>query len=280
MQNIQKHDGNIKADRTPFLKLYTDDWIAGTIELSFEEKGFYFEVLLRMWDRKGTLPDDANWLACALGCNPRTVRKLVTRLVATDHLQVANGVVSNRRMMREISQNVTRTHKQHDQSSANPSPIEPELASNSSGTMAKTSTISTRVLLPETRSQNPEPQVKIQASTSLEAVVPAGDITDEMIKNLWKWQTLPEPNAREWLGSFVREFGQDVVISSYNKTIRDIAQKKMIAKPIAYWSRIANDMKADASLKKTAGTVPEKLESRKIIERKMALHSETVAAHG
>jgi uncharacterized protein YdaU (DUF1376 family) len=254
MKYIAKNCDYIKSERTPFLKLYTDDWIAGTIELSFEEKGFYFEVLLRMWDRKGTLPDDANWLACALGCNPRTVRKLVARLAATGHLQVSDGVVSNRRMMREISQNITKSHKQSD---ANPTPIQPELGSNSTGTMAKNSTITTRVLLPlpEAIFQNPEKKEE-QASPVLVAEVLAGDLSDEMILNVAKWANMPTANAGQWLATTVAAFGQEITTQSYHKMITDKAQGVIVSRPLATWSTIAQRMKASADSKTTGKRAP------------------------
>jgi uncharacterized protein YdaU (DUF1376 family) len=276
MQTVHKSDGKIKADRTPFLKLYTDDWIAGTLELNFEEKGFYFEVLLRMWDRKGTLPDDANWLACALGCNPRTVRKLVARLAATGHLQVADGVVSNRRMMREISQNVTKTHRDQGESSINSAPIRCQLDSNSTGTMAKSSMISTRVLLPL-------PETIFQKPDSNQTTLPADDdvvvdTTEDIFFSLAKWQNMPRANSAIWLASFVKEFGQEVVEASYQTTIRALASKQMIAQPIRYWSQIANNMKRQASEK------PKNIENSPtmaaIARRKAAKLAQEEAAHG
>lgn len=142
----------LAPSRTPFVKWYTDDWIAGTIDLSFEEKGFYFELLLRMWERKDHLPNDERWIACALGCNPRTVRKLLAALLAKGKLVIDSaGCIANNRMMREIS-----THLQA-RSGSNSSSIEPEFGSNSSGTQAKNQEKSKAAeTQPESRSQKPE----------------------------------------------------------------------------------------------------------------------------
>jgi uncharacterized protein YdaU (DUF1376 family) len=146
------------STRTPFVKWYTDDWIAGTIDLTFEEKGFYFELLIRMWERKDHLPNDERWISCALGCNPRTVRKLLAALIAKGKIVInAAGCVANNRMMREIS-----THL-HGKSSPNSEPIQDELGSNSAGTQPKTQAKST------TQKSIPEAIQKEKKTTSSSA---------------------------------------------------------------------------------------------------------------
>lgn len=151
------HPATKNKQRTPFLKLYTDDWIAGTIDLSFEEKGFYFELLLRMWERKASLPNDERWIACALGCNPRTVRKLLSALVDSGKLYIENGQVVNARMMREISTHLEDVARK---SKPNSEPIGAEFAANSTGTTAKTAAKSTTDdSLPYSRSQKVEKKV-------------------------------------------------------------------------------------------------------------------------
>ena len=104
MQNNTGNSAEFKADKTPFLKFYSGDWIAGTLNLSFEEKGFYLECLLRMWERKSGLPNDDRWLASALNCNPRTVRKLKASLIASGKLVIDGDCIINPRLMRDIGQ--------------------------------------------------------------------------------------------------------------------------------------------------------------------------------
>lgn len=255
MKYIAKKREDIKSERTPFLKLYTDDWIAGTIELSFEEKGFYFEVLLRMWERKGTLPDDANWLACALGCNPRTVRKLVSRLTATSHLQVKDGVISNRRMMREISQHLA---KHQPQLEVNSTPIQPEFDANSTGTTAKKPTKSTNEkTLPEAIFQIPEPEEKKkQASPVSEAEVLAGDLSEQMVEDISKWAGMPKANSRQWLGETVATFGQRPVSEAYHSMKTKKNEGMIVSRPLAFWSKLAKEARDSAERGKTAKQAP------------------------
>lgn len=92
-----------KPDTTPFLMFYTSDWIAATWRYTFEQRGFYAAVLFQMWEMKSGLPDDCRWLATALGCDPRTAKRLRDFLIAEKKLESRDGFLSNRRMMRMIA---------------------------------------------------------------------------------------------------------------------------------------------------------------------------------
>lgn len=196
---MQHRSQKIKQ-RTPFLKLYTDDWIAGTIDLSFEEKGFYFELLLRMWERKDVLPNDERWIAGALGCNPRTVRKLLSALVDAGKLYIEDGMVGNFRMMREIS---THLAKSDGQSDANSAPIHGEFGSNSSRTAAKNTTKSkAENSLPYSRSQKPEkkgtpPVAPPHAEAMPSAAPPAPPVPAKRGSRLADDWSLPD-DWRQW----------------------------------------------------------------------------------
>lgn len=139
-----------KADKTPFLKFYTTDWLAGCIGLSFEERGFYLEILIRMWDRKGPLPDDDVWIAGALACNPRSVRKLKAALVAREKLIVVDGFIHNRRMDDEIKKykDVSVRAELEPNSTRIGREFEPNAAKNSTKSKAEKTP----------RNQNPDPE--------------------------------------------------------------------------------------------------------------------------
>lgn len=137
MTNLQTTRVLGKARPTPFLKLYTADWIAGTLNLTFEEKGFYFELLARMWELKGPLPADDRWIASALCCNPRTVRKLIASLADKGKIQVVAGKVYNRRMMREITDYLGTSHAIEPEVEPNSTPIRPEFEPNAAKKQTK-----------------------------------------------------------------------------------------------------------------------------------------------
>ena len=276
----------INSQRTPFLKFYTDDWIAGTLELSFEAKGFYLEILLRMWERKGPVPNDEIWLARNLNCNPRTVRKLLAVLLECGKFRIEDGQIINNRMMREISTmllhwqskpNSKRIEPEPKESEPPLQPVEPDLMLNSTGRQAKTPTKSkAQKTLPEAIVRIEERKKKEEASqqsvvavaseTCAAVEVLAGDLSDEMISNVSKWAGMPAFNARQWVSQTVSYFGQRVTGDSYRKLIDDLASGVIISRPLSTWSIIANRMRDEAARPadgKRAPWVEEKLKGQR-----------------
>ena len=94
----------IKAERRPYFPFYGDDWAGGTLAFTLEQEGFYLRFVRCQWARKADLPDDIKWLAAALHCDPRTVRRLRQFLIDAGKVQMAeNGMLYNARMRREIA---------------------------------------------------------------------------------------------------------------------------------------------------------------------------------
>ena len=62
-----------------YFPLLMDRWVAGTRGLTFEEKGFYLDLLIWMYDN-GRGIKDADHAARVLGCDPRTSRRLLAKL--------------------------------------------------------------------------------------------------------------------------------------------------------------------------------------------------------
>lgn len=87
---------------TPYFRLFTADWRDGTRLLSFEQRGFYIQLLTIHWDMQDRLPNDPQWLGRALGCNPRTVRMMVRQLSEAGKLVVTKDYIWNDRMLRDI----------------------------------------------------------------------------------------------------------------------------------------------------------------------------------
>jgi uncharacterized protein YdaU (DUF1376 family) len=92
----------IKGGREPYMKLYVDDWLAGTRGLSYELQGFYMQLLCLMWGRKGGLPNDADALAEHLDKDRRKVRRLLAELLAKSKLIVVGDQLINPRIQRDI----------------------------------------------------------------------------------------------------------------------------------------------------------------------------------
>ena len=79
-----------------------DEWLAGTRELSLEERGAYWDVCALLYSRGGPIADDEAWLAKALTCHVRTWRTIRGRLLATGKLALIDGKLVNLRTLREI----------------------------------------------------------------------------------------------------------------------------------------------------------------------------------
>lgn len=117
-----------RGGRRPYMPFFVDDWRAGTRGLSLEARGFYLEFLLAQWDRGSALPDDDREIAVTLGCNPRTVRKLLRHLIDAGKLMCADGWVWNERVRSESAD-----HRSDDQG-ADPTyhkPVQTEFEPNS-----------------------------------------------------------------------------------------------------------------------------------------------------
>jgi len=61
----------------PALPLWTDAYLADTLDLTLEEHGAYLKLLMIAWRRPTcAVPDDDTWIARTLGCHGKTWRKL------------------------------------------------------------------------------------------------------------------------------------------------------------------------------------------------------------
>lgn len=79
-----------------------DEWIAGTRELTLEERGAYWDVCALIYSRGGPIADDEAWIAKALLCHVRTWRTIRTRLIKVGKLASVDGQLINLRTLREI----------------------------------------------------------------------------------------------------------------------------------------------------------------------------------
>lgn len=116
----------------PWYKRCPADWQNGTRRcgMSMEERGFYSECLDAMWELQGILPADRKRLALLLGCNPRTVAKLLPRMLALGKLIACDGGYYNPRMAADIGIDPDGASAADDELAANA--CQPALASNSS----------------------------------------------------------------------------------------------------------------------------------------------------
>lgn len=83
----------------PSMPLFPDAYLADTTHLSTEEHGAYFLLLMAMWRRGGTVPNDDKDLARIVGLTPAKWLKIKTRLMS--FLIIENNEISQKRLKKE-----------------------------------------------------------------------------------------------------------------------------------------------------------------------------------
>jgi uncharacterized protein YdaU (DUF1376 family) len=86
----------------PWYRRFPDNFIAGTVELSLEEKGAYSLVLDLMYVRGGPVPDEPRYIAGVCSCSVRKWNVIRARLLSLGKLRLVDGRLSNDRFEREL----------------------------------------------------------------------------------------------------------------------------------------------------------------------------------
>lgn len=98
-KQASRQNQDVRPSRQPFFPFYADDWIAGTVLLSYEEKGFFIDLLAAMWSRRGPIPYEQ--VPMALRCDPRMAKRLLGRLIEHGKLTLdASNRVYNPKLMK------------------------------------------------------------------------------------------------------------------------------------------------------------------------------------
>jgi len=280
-QFIPENGGESKADRTPFLKFYTDDWIAGTVGFTLEQEGFYLRMLNRMWARKSMLPYDIKWLSTALNCDPRTVRRLTTFLLGEGKLIEFWGYLVNPRMVREINKHLVMSNSARDRAKFDRRSAEdrPKIAANFSETANKSTNEPATENCPEARSQKPVPEGesnrdhhKLASTESVTDGVLAGlnGSAEPMLRDVLGWMHGgTQSSAEQWITNTAHQYGQAVVRDSYVKLKTDLATGFITGNPLRTWVAIAQRMSREPP-KSTPGSPPVKSRTMQALERRMA----------
>lgn len=83
----------------PAMPLFPDSYLADTTHLSTEEHGAYLLLLMAMWRRNGTVPNDDKDLARIVGLTQRKWLQIKVRLMP--FLSIENGTLSQKRLQKE-----------------------------------------------------------------------------------------------------------------------------------------------------------------------------------
>lgn len=116
-----------------YFPLLMDRWVAGTRELTFEQKGFYIDLLVYLYD-SGRAIKDASHAARITGCDPRTARRLLADLrpkfyLRSDGLRhkLVTEIIRNRGVIRGLGTSEIGTNLPHD---PDPDPASPPPSTN------------------------------------------------------------------------------------------------------------------------------------------------------
>lgn len=89
------------SDR-PWYRRFPDNFIAGTVGLSLEEKGAYSLVLDLIYVRGGPVPDEPRYIAGVCNCSVRKWNAIRQRLIDLGKIEVIDGYLMNRRAEKEL----------------------------------------------------------------------------------------------------------------------------------------------------------------------------------
>lgn len=86
----------------PWYRRFPDNFIAGTVGLTLEEKGAYSLVLDLMYVRGGPVPDEPRYIAGVCNCSVRKWNAIRAKLIELGKIHVVNGFLTNERAEKEI----------------------------------------------------------------------------------------------------------------------------------------------------------------------------------
>lgn len=86
----------------PWYRRFPDNFIAGTVGLTLEEKGAYSLVLDLMYVRGGPVPDEPRYIAGVCNCSVRKWNAIRERLISLGKIHAVNGYLTNERAEKEI----------------------------------------------------------------------------------------------------------------------------------------------------------------------------------
>lgn len=90
----------------PWYKRYPDQFIAGTLDLTCEEKGAYSVLIDLVYARNGPVPDDPKWLCKIIGCHGHTWRSIRRKLLDKGKICIAeNGLI----MLSKVSEKMLKS---------------------------------------------------------------------------------------------------------------------------------------------------------------------------
>ena len=238
----------------PYFHFYADNWLSGTLGMPYDEKGFYIDLLAKMWDEQGPLTANPKMLGAALQQDPRRVASLLSKLVARGKLELVDGLIVNSRMMRDIAQRQAyvehgkkggRPPTSHPTSPRLPPQLPSEVSEKSNPNIPGNSTKSTSDGNPSTPISTPTERETVNARDELKAAFNGS--TASMLADVQAWMPCEPAIARKWLQTTLTACGQEATAQAYQILVAKQAQGEVVPSPIPFWGKTAASLKRNGA---------------------------------
>lgn len=153
---------------------YPRDWFLDTRDLTNAAKGVYIDLLATIYARGGAIPENERELCRLTGCaTARSLRPLLSELIAKGKLRLVNGAITNGRAEEEIAKFESLRTNGGKGGKSRSARVRGELGSNSARTHAETADESEQKqqvnIKPPSPSPSPSPIDSVSKDTGADA---------------------------------------------------------------------------------------------------------------
>ena len=247
--------------------LFGEDFMSGCRKagMSPEQVGMYIYMLILEWTDKAPLEDDMKRLAIRCGWDVRIVKRLVAEIVDLAKYTREDGRLSNERMQFEIGVYVAKVRAKEEKKAYTSRPEVRELPDNyatATGQLADSYATANEHLSEKPKENNEASpknvlyaharNIQKQTQTHKEEEEKASQQQEDggvlaslngaaypMLESIKGWVTLDDQGARTWLTGTIQHFGEQATKDAFHKLKTDIAEGKLIGRPLQVWSTIA-----------------------------------------
>jgi uncharacterized protein YdaU (DUF1376 family) len=230
---------NDKLSRVDF---YPDDWLAGTIGLSLEERGAYITLCALIYSTGAALRDDERVLARQLGISSRRWRLLRQALLDKRKIEAADGLLDNRRCRFELESTMNRLRIARESGSVggrksaelraksltnkDTSPREPQGTLQGGLNLPSPSPTS---VSKDTAAQELPAEAQQDFPTNGTEVIDLGKVIFGPCLGYLRANGVADKNARSLLGSWRKQHGAGAVIDAVAE-----AQRQAVSEPVSW----------------------------------------------
>lgn len=133
-----------------YIRFFGDDWLSGTNELTLEERGALITLVALTATTGGAVVYDMDRLGRRFGCTKGKAKKVITALAELGKIQIIEGLIENRRALKETVLSQKYSKKQSENANVRWSKKEEKSSNNNEDANA--------VVIPRQCQPEPEPE--------------------------------------------------------------------------------------------------------------------------